>query len=105
MIAAHFRACEDDDDLAVLRQCMRPEEDLRQYRQRTPWKGLKRGFIAEKIRRQVLSPAVENVRRMGLVAFCCGGDRSFGAVPFGGYALAECPNKAYLWASRHTKGP
>jgi hypothetical protein len=49
MIAAHFRACEDDDDLAVLRRCMRPEEDMRQYRQRTPWKGEYRFFRSENV--------------------------------------------------------
>ena len=49
MIAAHFRACEDDDDLAVHRRCMRPEENLRQYRQRTPWRGEYRFFRSENV--------------------------------------------------------
>ena len=34
----------DEDDLIVLHQCMRPEEDLRQYRHHAPWKGEYRFF-------------------------------------------------------------
>jgi hypothetical protein len=35
---------EDDEDMAVLRLCMRPEEDLRECRRRVPWKGEFRYF-------------------------------------------------------------
>jgi hypothetical protein len=38
---------EDDEDMAVLRLCMRPEEDLREYRRRVPWKGEFRYFRSD----------------------------------------------------------
>jgi len=51
MITTHFRAkpSEDEEDLSVLRQCMRPEEDLREYRRRVPWKGEYRYFRSENV--------------------------------------------------------
>jgi hypothetical protein len=42
MSTAHTR--EEDDDPVVLRQYMRPEEDLRAYRRRAPWRGEYRFF-------------------------------------------------------------
>jgi hypothetical protein len=35
---------DDTDDLAVLLQYMRPEEELREYRYRVPWRGEYRLF-------------------------------------------------------------
>jgi hypothetical protein len=35
---------DDDEDLALLRKFMRPEEDLREYRRRMPWTGGYRYF-------------------------------------------------------------
>jgi hypothetical protein len=40
---------EDDEDMAVLRLCMRPEEDLREYRRRVPWKGEFRYFRSDNV--------------------------------------------------------
>ena len=36
---SHTTKNEEDEDLALLRKYMRPEEDLRRYRQRMPWAG------------------------------------------------------------------
>lgn len=44
---AHTR--EDDEDLVLLRQCMRPEEDLLEYRRRVPWKGEYRFFRSRNV--------------------------------------------------------
>jgi hypothetical protein len=51
MTMARFPAkpYEDDEDLSVLRQCMRPEEDLREYRRRVPWNGEYRYFRSENV--------------------------------------------------------
>jgi hypothetical protein len=40
---------EDDEDMAVLRLCMRSEEDLREYRRRVPWKGEFRYFRSDNV--------------------------------------------------------
>lgn len=53
---------DDDEDMAVLRICMRPEEDLREYRRRVPWKGEFRYFRSDNVvciehrRRQTAPP-------------------------------------------------
>jgi hypothetical protein len=39
----------NEDELVVLHQCMRPEEDLRQYRRHVPWKGEYRFFRSENV--------------------------------------------------------
>jgi len=57
---------EDDEDMAVLRLCMRPEEDLREYRRRVPWKGEFRYFRSDNVvcieyhRRQTAPPPKES---------------------------------------------
>jgi hypothetical protein len=40
---------EDDEDQALLRLCMRPEEDLLEYRRRVPWKGEYRFFRSRNV--------------------------------------------------------
>jgi hypothetical protein len=40
---------EDDEDMTVLRLCMRPEENLREYRRRVPWKGEFRYFRSDNV--------------------------------------------------------
>jgi hypothetical protein len=51
MAMAHFppKLYEDEEDLFVLRQCMRPEEDLREYRRRVPWNGEYRYFRSKNV--------------------------------------------------------
>jgi hypothetical protein len=44
MPTSHTTKNEEDEDLALLRKYMRPEEDLRRYRQRMPWAGEYRYF-------------------------------------------------------------
>lgn len=39
MMTSHIIQDNDDEDLALLRKFMRPEEDLREYRRRMPWTG------------------------------------------------------------------
>ena len=40
---------ENDEDMDVLRLCMRPEEDLREYCRRVPWKGEFRYFRSDNV--------------------------------------------------------
>jgi hypothetical protein len=48
MVIAHIqeKPLDDEEDL---RQCMRSEEDLREYRWRMPWKGEYRFFKSENV--------------------------------------------------------
>lgn len=49
MAQAQYRSKDADADLLDLHQCMRSEEELRQYRQYMPWRGEYRFFRSENV--------------------------------------------------------